>query len=271
VTVAVDPQNVYAGASQTKALSVVKNPSEITVQVPSFLILPTKVDIKGNASSTFGPLQDATITLTLADNVTTAKTSKNGEFSATIDLPSNLMLSVGFQGLKITVEPAEPWNAPTQREMNIFVVNPANIALASVAFVCVGTVMYTTKSKSAKRKERETLRVVSLPSRIGLPKITLFQTQIKLEGTKGRIVAAYVKALQTVQRATSISLAPQMTLREFLQATKPKLNGAADSFADLTFMAERTLYSLYMPTENDAEKADDLTLNIQRKPKLEPA
>lgn len=271
MTVAVDPQDVYAGASETRTLSVVKNPSEITVQVPSFVILPTKVNIEGNASSTFGPLQDATITLTLANNVTTVKTSKNGEFNATIDLPSNLILSAGFQRLKITVEPAEPWNAPAQKEMNIFVVNPANIALASVAFVCVGTVIYTTKSKSTKRKERETLRVVSPPPKIGLPKITQFPTQTKLEGTKGRIVAAYVKALQTVQRATSVSFAPQMTLREFLQAAKPKLHGAADSFADLTFMAERTLYSPYVPTENDAKKADDLTLNIQGKTKLEPA
>jgi hypothetical protein len=271
MTVVVDPRGVYAGVSQTKILSVLKEPSEITFQVPSSVILPTNVDIKGKVSSAFGPLQDATITLTLANNVTKVETSKNGDFNAIIDLPSNLMLSAGFQGLKITVEPAEPWNAPAQREMNIFVVNPANIALASVAFVCVGTVLYARSNSTKRSKERKTGGVVSLPSSMNVPRATSFPVQTKLEGTKGRILEAYVKALQTIQRATSVSLAPQMTLREFLQETKPRLNGAADSFADLTFMAERALYSPYMPAENDTKKAEDLTLNIQGKPKLEPA
>jgi hypothetical protein len=263
VTVAVDPRAVYAGVSQTKTLSVLKNPSEITIQIPSFVILPAKVNIKGNASSTFGPLQDATITLALANNVTTVKTSGNGEFNATIDLPLSLMLGVGFQELKITVEPAEPWNAPTQREMNIFVVNPANIALASVAFICVGTVLYTGSNRTKRKEERRAPGLASLPPSMNLPKAAPFSTEIRLEGAKGRILKAYVKALKTVERVTTVSFVPQMTLREFLQETRPKLNGAANSFADLTLMAERILYSPYNPTKSDATKAADLTLNVE--------
>jgi hypothetical protein len=203
--------------------------------------------------------------------VTTVKTSENGDFNATVDMPSNLILSAGFQGLKITVEPAEPWNAPAQKEMNIFIVNPANIALASVAFVCVGTAFYTRSNRTRRRKDGRTEGVVSLSSSTYLRKTTLFSNQTRLEGTKRRVVEAYVQALQAVQRATAVSFVPQMTLREFLQETRPRLNGAADSFDDLTLMAERTLYSLYTPSENDATKAEDLTLNIRRMPKLGPA
>ncbi|HJW98203.1 MAG TPA: hypothetical protein VJ529_03665, partial [Candidatus Bathyarchaeia archaeon] len=262
MTIAVDPQGIYAGVSQDKSLSIVKIPCEIDVHAPSLIILPAKMCVEGNVSSASGPLQDATVTLRLGENSTMVKTSKNGEFNATIDMPLNLIFA-GFQELKVTVEPAEPWHAQTQSGASIFVVNPANLGLASAAFVSIGAISYTRLTGAKRRrKESKILGVTLPPLEKSLPTILPSKSEVRFEGAKGRILQAYVKALQTVERATAASMKPPMTLREFLWEAKPKLNGTADSFADLTFLAERTLYSPYVSTENEAAKAEDLALSI---------
>jgi len=262
MTIAVDPQGIYAGVSQEKTLSIVKIPSEISIHVPSLIILPAKMYVEGNASASSGPLQDATITLQLGENSTIVMTSKNGEFNATIGMPLNLIFA-GFQGLRVTVEPAEPWHAPTQAKASIFVINPANLGLASAAFISIGAVLYT-RLTGAKRREKEgkVLGIALPPLEKSLPTIFL-KSEVKFEGVKGRILQAYVKALKIVERATAISITPQMTIREFLRETKPKLEGAANSFTELTFFAELTLYSQYVPAENVAERAEDLTRDME--------
>jgi hypothetical protein len=47
-----------------------------------------------------------------------------------------------------------------------------------------------------------------------------------------------------------------MTLREFLFQTEPKLGDAFSLFAELTALAERTLYSSHIPEAQDAAKAE---------------
>ena len=47
-----------------------------------------------------------------------------------------------------------------------------------------------------------------------------------------------------------------MTLREFLYETKPRLGELADSFMELTLLAERVIYSPLSPKERDVLKAE---------------
>jgi hypothetical protein len=271
LTTVVEPDGVYAGVSQDRTLNIVKIPSQIGIHVPSLIILPAKMYVEGNASSALGPLQDATVTLQVGGKLTTVKTSENGEFNATIDMPLSLIFS-GFQELTVNVEPAEPWHAPTQAEASIFVVNPTNIGFISAAFASMGAVLYTRLSGAKRREKAAKVREAAPPpSEKSSPTIFPSKAEVKFEGVNGRILRAYAKTLKIVERATAASMKPQMTLREFLWEAKPKLKSASESFADLTFLAERTLYSPYVLTENEAAEVEDLALNVIELLKVEPA
>ena len=57
---------------------------------------------------------------------------------------------------------------------------------------------------------------------------------------------------------------PNMTLREYLQTTSPKLKEIANPFSELTVLAEKSLYSPNAPNEADSEKAENLANTIGR-------
>ena len=88
--------------------------------------------------------------------------------------------------------------------------------------------------------------------------------ETKFEGLKGNVLKAYVEALRAVQSATGDSLMPNMTLREYLQASSSKLGEAVEAFSELTALAERSLYSPHVPKEEDPEKARNLASTIRR-------
>jgi hypothetical protein len=260
LTVMVEPHGVYAGASQDKILNVLKITPEINIRAPSFLILPAGMHVEGEVRSSLGPLEEATVTLELAGSSAFVKTSQDGRFNVTMEMPLNLLLA-GFQELKVGVEPAEPWHAPVQARIRVFIVNPANIGVASAAFISLGAVIYTKLAKAKPRRKQvpevtPTLREAMFASTL--------KPEVRFEGVMGKVLEAYFKAMRTIETRTGISMKPHMTLREFLWEAKPKLNGVADAFADLTVLAERTLYSPHVPGVSESLKAEELALTIDR-------
>jgi len=263
LTIVVEPKGVYAGTSQSKILIIVKITCEIDLHVPSFVVLPAEMHVHGSVGSVLGPLQKATVTLEMGGSSAITKTSENGEFNVTLNMPLS-PVSVGFQEIKVAVEPAEPWHASVQTKASVFIVNPANIGLASAAFISVGAVLYTRLSRfRTKREEAEVLEVPPPLEKSAAPSF-LLKHEAKLRGVKGRVLEAYAKALKTVEAVTEISIKPHQTLREFLLETRPKVDDAFDSFSDLTILAERALYSPYEPDADEAVKAENLVLNIER-------
>jgi DNA-binding ferritin-like protein len=260
LTVMVDPHGVYAGASQDKILNVSKITPEINIRAPSFLILPAGVHIEGEAYSSLGPLEEATVTLELAGSSAFVKTSQDGRFNATMEMPLNLLLA-GFQELEVGVEPAEPWHAPVQARIRVFIVNPANIGVASAAFISLGAVIYTRLAKAKPRRKRVPEVTPTLREARFAPTL---KPEVRFEGVMGKVLGAYFKAMRTIETRTGISMKPHMTLREFLWEVKPKLDGVADAFTDLTFLAEKTLYSPHVPGVADSLRAEELALTIDR-------
>jgi hypothetical protein len=265
ITLTVEALDIYQGTTQTATLTVEKIATKIQVQAPTFVLLPTELFVEGKAASATIPLQNAEVNLAVAATYVTVKTAPDGSFNATINIPLNTVL-VGVQDLSITVNPAEPWCSSTQETVKIFVVSSANVGVASTACIALGALLYTRvakpnfKANKPKPPEEATTNTPTAPT--VAPQSPVLKPEFKPKGTKGKIIDAYLKALGTVEAATGNKLETQMTLREFLQQTQSKIGDAADSFAQLTGLAEKTLYAPHMPNDKDVAKAQLHVSNI---------
>lgn len=263
LTVSVDSKEVYAGAAHVRALNISKMASNVDVEVPPFVVLPAGVYIEGKVYSTSGPLGQATVTVNMSDFSTVVRTSDDGQFNATLNIPLSAVF-VGSQDVLVEVDPVEPWQAFAKVKTNVFVVNSINFGLAVSAFVSFSFMFYVKgrKPKAQEEKKTKTATAVTLPD----SNITLieepFKPEFKLEGTKGGILKAYLKALRAVELASGASLEPQMTLREFLHMIQPKLNDALAAFAELTALSEKALYSHQIPDITDISRAESLAVTV---------
>jgi hypothetical protein len=268
ITFIVDPKGVYAGTSQQRTITIVKLASTVEVHAPSFVLLPAEIHVEGTVSSGSSPLNNAEVTLTLASESVVVKSLEDGSFNATINVPLNTVFA-GAQELNVTVEPAEPWYMPTQTKTSIFLVSSANVGFASATVISVGAVFYMRFVKSKPKKDEkqlfatpETAGVTVLPESEATAVAISSKPEFRFEGAKGKVLEAYAKASKIVESATGSKLQPQMTLREFLQETQPKLHSATELFIKLTGLAEKALYSPYTPEKADIEKAEDLAVKI---------
>jgi len=262
LTIVVEPKESYAEASENIRLNIVKIPSEIDIRAPLFVILPTGIYVEGRVNSTLGPLREAMITLEFGQSSFIVNASENGEFNATLNTPLNLIFA-GFQELGVKVKPAEPWHASAQAKATVFVVNPVNIGLTSAAFVSLGAVIYTRISRLKPNRGKSKISDAASASYRPVAVVLPLRPAVKFEDARGRVLEAYVRAMKTVELWTEISTKPNMTLREFLSETEQKLEGAVDSFRDLTILAERTLYSPYMPEMEEVVKAESLAIKVE--------
>jgi hypothetical protein len=269
VTVTVDAQGVYAGASQRKTLTVTRIASMLEVKAPSFVLLPSKIEVTGTVAGATGPLTNAKITLTFASTTTVTQTSTDGSFTATIDVPLNTLFG-GSQTLNVRADPTQPWQAATQTNLNIFVLNSVSVALALVSAISVAAVMYLrfaqskARSKPAVKQESGQISESTAYSS-GNPAVEApSKPKFQFEGVKGKVLEAYSKVAQAIEVKTGKLLKPQMTLREFLHQTEPNLGEAVKPFVELTGLAEKTLYSARVPDEADVLKAEGLASEIGR-------
>jgi hypothetical protein len=242
---------------------VVKIVSSVDVQVPSFVVLPAGVYVEGKVYSASGPLGQATVTLNMSVASAVVNTTEDGQFNATLNMPLNAVFA-GAQDLNVDVAPVEPWQASAQVKTSVFIVNSVNLGLASTTFVCFGFIFYFKgrKPKFKEEKKNQIAALTALPeSRTTIIEKPL-KPEFKLEGNRGKVLKAYLKALSVVELASNASLEPQMTLREFLQKTKPKLQDTLSAFTELTTLSEKALYSPHIPDSQDITKAESLAATI---------
>jgi hypothetical protein len=264
LTVTVDPEGLYSGAIVEKTVVIQKMSSNLQVDVPSFVILPSTLQITGKVKSTSGTLSGTTVEVEFANVSNTVKTLSDGSFNLTLNVPLNTVFA-GYQDVKVSAQPSEPWIAAAQKSASTFVLNSVGIGLSLTSCLSVGFVMYVrfakTQGKKTKKNVHEPIALV-MPQKEAAAAPALPDGHF--EGRKGKVLKAYANALEIVQSATSNSLMPNMTLREYLQTTSPKLKEMADPFFELTGLAEKSLYSLNSPNEEDSEKAENLANTIRR-------
>lgn len=265
LAVTVEPEGLYAGATVQKTLTIQKRESIVQVNAPSFILLPSQLQIRGTVNSASGFLRGANVLVDFANKSATVETLSDGSFSLTLDIPLNTAFA-GYQDLRVTAQPSEPWQATAETKISVFVLNSASIAIALASSLSIFAVMYTRFTKTRNKKEKivevSTVSVVQEDVKASVS----FQSspEIKSEGIKGKVLKMYVQTLKAVQLATGDSLMPYMTLREYARATGSKIGGAADPFSELTTLAERSLYSSHEPKEEDMGKAESLASIIRR-------
>jgi hypothetical protein len=266
LTVTVDPEGLYAGVTVKKTFTLQKMPSFVEVNAPSFVTLPSQLQINGAVKSASGPLNGANVQVEFANMSATVKTLSDGSFNLTMDVPLNTVFA-GYQDFRVLAQPSEPWQAVAQKNVSVFVLNSVGMGLALASSLSVGFIMYFRFAKTRSKKAEKSIgtpTVFTLPEEEAPVMVVPAIPETKFEGLKGKVLKAYVEALRAVQSATGESLMLNMTLREYLQASSSKMREALEPFSELTAVAERSLYSPHIPKEEDTEKAENLASTIRR-------
>jgi hypothetical protein len=270
IKVTVQPSGLYTGTTVQRNLLITKLTTTLEVDTPPFVLLPTQLSINGTVKNAGKPLNNTTVTLTLTDITASTKTNADGSFNLTLDIPFNTIIA-GNQNLKITAQPPATWQTTAEKTLSIFMINTTSIAIMIAASVTVLSITYfkfTNKNKTKQTQTTQTQTQTNTPTPTStketpsnIPAIT---TQNKFTGYKAKIIQSYLEALKIIQLTTSTTATPNMTLREYLQLTTPKLNQTLEPFTQLTTQTEKTLYSKHPTTKQDAQKTEE-QLNTIRK------
>ena len=148
------------------------------------------------------------------------------------------------------------------------VINPVGISLTLIAFVSAGFVVYrrVTKWPTKIRKEMPA-PIPDLPWSTPLAQSP--EPVPGLTGIRGEVLTAYLEGRRAIEKAAGIHIEPHITLREFLKLAVTNITATAGQrFAELTKVAEVTLYSAHEPDEGmvvDArQQAADIKKEIYR-------
>jgi hypothetical protein len=227
------------------------------------VLLPSEIQIKGTVSSVLGPLNNANVTVNFGSSSIVAETLSNGIFKAQVNAPLNIGLA-GFQSLKVTVEPQQPWQAASASQSSIFALNAVGLGLALISAISLGVVSFSrlTKPKSQKGKKTASPEMLAAASVEAVALQVSSRPNFALGGVKGKVLEAYINALKSVESATGNSLKLDMTMREFFYESESKLGKVAPRFGELTLLAEKALYSPHIPEEHDLRQAQELLSEI---------
>ena len=264
-----EASNRYASATEERTITVTKKATHLTVNSPTFILLPTELQVAGTVTSASGPLKDATVKLDFINFTATTKTLDDGSFNLTLSVPLNAAIG-GYQELTLKAQPTQPWQAAAQTQISIFTLNSVGTGAAFASSLSIFAVAFLkfakTKKSTASTAATETLSSQSFNiTQKQDPTLTstALTSENKFLGERGKILKAYTEAATTVQEATGNALTANMTLREYVSLTKQKIGEAAQAFAELTGLAEKSLYSPHTPTLEETKKAEDLTKTIR--------
>ncbi|MBI2860192.1 MAG: hypothetical protein HYX91_01640 [Chloroflexi bacterium] len=267
--VQIDSSGRHIGASNILPMVIDKLQAQADVETPGVVVLPGGVKIKGRVYYRETPLQDALVTVSFKNYVSSVRTSADGRFEASLDPPIDLSL-VGPQRLSIAIEPDQPWYAGLQMQRQTYTVSSTNLGLMLIAFLSLGLLARRMGHHRTPVTEEE---VSPAPARIStddtraapeppapLPSLPVFRPD--LTGANGRIVAAYVEALRAIIGATGMGMAPHLTLREYLKMIAPVIPDSK-VFGELTRLAEFSLYSGRSQNNEAAARAEQLAIAVK--------
>jgi len=263
LTLYVAPHERYAPAQSVMELEVIRLTPVIEVDTPGVVLLPFNKDIQGRVYSSLGPLQDASLEISLVGRRAITHSRDDGTFHARLSTGMNLTL-LGSQDLRITVTPVEPWYRADSIVVRLLVINPVNIGGLALA-LAIPTLL------GIFRLRRRVAPAISMPplepapalvKRESPPRPEIQESEAKGD-TRTILLALYRGILRLVQEVTTVVLLPYHTLREFTQEITPGLGVFAGYFQEFTLMIERLLYSRHRLTEADATRAIELTQKLK--------
>jgi len=252
----------YAGTSRTLPVHISRIPVRTETQVSPTTIIPESIEVSGKVYRDLEPLEDVWVRVTFKDSSAVLKTAADGSFSTSLRTHLDLSLA-GPQELTIVIRPAEPWYTPLEVKRWTLAVNPLSLALIALVSVLLGLLVFRRTRDSGRRPGQGVF-----PSKAGPPEPLISaitpRRKYEFDSIRDRIVSAYLTVLRTVERVTGVSMAPQDTVREFLDMIITRLPVTIKPLVELTTVVENALYSARELDENIASRAELLADTIQQ-------
>lgn len=258
-------QGLYARARFTRPLEVAFATINLTVRSPAFSLDPRSMGVSGTATSQFGPLKDATVTLRMGDaRPTVLHTDDQGAFSGPVALPFVRLLLPGFQRLTVRVDAFEPWHRDLHEETSLFVFNMTNVIFMALVLAYLGAATARLLARARRVRGKEIGEPSAVPGFTGgLPSEDARGALVprQASATRARIAEAYLTAARFLGTTRGVFLLPSVTLRDFLTAIGIHVGSA---FTELTGLTERAVYGSGEPADADVSHAEDLARAVQR-------
>jgi hypothetical protein len=278
--IAVAPAGRYAGAFKKPGINLSLMSLRIETQTPAVVLLPASLRISGTVSSGPGPLANAPVVLKLMNSATTVRTASDGSFSGSIKLnalPADAPLStnpfyviakspdsaydlspVNAHGIEITAEIPGYTTVTRTIKRQVLTINPLSAVPGLVLITWLGLV-FNRKKRTQTAPEMATITPEAVKLPVEVPATARLTVPVsKFTGIKGRILSAYRSGLTAVEKITGMIMAPSATLREFLKTARLPSPATAAPFAELTAIAESSLYSAGDPPDVIAARAEEL-------------
>lgn len=271
-----DDESCSAGDSINRILNVVKIMPQMNIHVPSVIFLPRSVKFTGEQYPSFSlhstidltgeihsplALKEATLTLEVA-GVSTVAVIGGEEFELGLDLPFRFDI-VGYEDVKASLAPVEPWHFPATYKVKIFVINLVYLVIILAAFILVGVILLMRRRGTLCKEDSLSISTEKLQMPVRATEFRLSEIKLAPGDNQGVILKAYCMAVSVVQKSVGVFLKPQATLREFSSQVMPLLNKLAGLFANLTKLAEEALYSRHSLGDDEASQAQNIALKME--------
>ncbi|OGO30984.1 MAG: hypothetical protein A2Z29_01165 [Chloroflexi bacterium RBG_16_56_11] len=277
--VVVPPEKRSAGAAARQSVHVSIMTYYIDTKVPSVVLLPSALPLAGTVIDDLGPTADAAVEIRLGEVMLITRTDRDGGFTArakVLALPAGAPLAgnpfyvsyspvnigdfspIGFHNIKISVvNPATP--GPFKYQRRLITINPFSSGLVLALGASAGVALF-------RRKRRRRPASTSIPPAAEgawLTVITSRESGPQLSGARDQIRLAYHHGLMHVERTTGVKMASHFTMREYLVRARLPAILMAGLFAELTGIAESSLYSPALPRPEEVEKAEKIAAGIE--------
>lgn len=261
LTATVPSQGRYLGTTVQREILVTQVIPALRIRPPSHAFVPGQLTLSGTASSELGPLTQASVQARIGQAIGATQTSDTGTFQLTLELPTALSL-VGVQKLSVQLAPREPWHAPGQLDLDLFVINLLSTGLLVLVLPVAGILYAYAASGRRQSIAADLAAVADLREKPSVPILEQQTGMLIPEGLCAQLVAIYLGGLTAVQEATGLHMQPSTTLREFVRQVVPQLRGR--SFAQMTDLAEIALYSPHPITHDLVDLMERLKVRLQR-------
>jgi hypothetical protein len=277
VTISVPADGRYAPVISTYTLNVTLAATVLDLHMAAVGLIPGSIGLSGKLYSVVGPLANAAITITSGTTIKQIITAGDGSFTTKIGLGMGLSL-LGTQGIKLQIQPHEPWNAPLTSTKNIFLINYVMLVLISAVLVALAVYLPRRFKKWVAVQPAKRIKIPGLVLPVS-PPLSQSKTVISPkaqesarppEETANSVSYWYHVALKLVQSITKMMLKPHQTLREYGTEASIALGPSGKYFMELTYLLEKRLYGNRKPDAGDIQKSQDLTLEIQKETGREP-
>jgi hypothetical protein len=258
LTATVPPSGRYLGATAERRIEIALAVPYLEVRWPKAALAPGRISVSGTARSKFGPVGGAVVRAWIGRAQAEARTSRAGEFRIELALPASVNL-VGPQEVTLTVVPVEPWHAPAELGLGLFVINLVNAGLLALLLPVAGVALVRSARRTPSARQVDSNREAYRES--------IAETRMEAGGRAipgtpaGQLLSIYLDALRRVQAATGIPMGPSTTLREFAQQTRRTVRG--DAFLQMTELAELALYSARPITGDLVDLARRLMIRLE--------